>query len=80
MKRNCLTLIFSLSCLLSIAQNTPQKKAIYQSMQKVADWQVKHFEDQVKEGTQYKNSHAYWSWTNGAMYLGMLDWAKLSKD
>ena len=80
MKRNYLTLFLSLSCLTSIAQTTLQKKEIYQSMQKVADWQVNHFEDQVKAGTQHKNSHAYWSWTNGAMYLGMLDWAQLSHD
>jgi len=39
-----------------------------------------HFEEQVKTGSIYENSHAYWAWTNGAMYMGMLDWAKLSND
>lgn len=48
-------------------------------MQQVADWQVSHFEEQVKKGSQYKNSHVYSSWTNGAMYIGMLEWAKMSK-
>jgi len=80
MKRNYLTLFLSLSFLLSIAQNTPEKKAIYQSMQKVADWQIGHFEEQSKAGSQYQNSHALWSWTNGAMYVGMFEWAKMSHD
>jgi rhamnogalacturonyl hydrolase YesR len=49
-------------------------------MKAVADWQVAHFDEQAKAGSQYKSSHALWSWTNGAMYVGMLEWAKLSHD
>ena len=48
-------------------------------MEKVANWQLNHFEEQVTKGSGYKNSHAYWAWTNGAMYLGMLEWATLSE-
>jgi rhamnogalacturonyl hydrolase YesR len=71
--------LFSI-CLLSTAQNPLKKKTIYNQMQKVADWQLANFEDQVKTGSRYKDSHAYWAWTNGALYLGMLDWANMSKD
>jgi len=78
MKRNYFILFLTFVCLIGVAQNPLKKKAIYQSMQKVADWQLSHFEEQVKAGTQYKNSHAYWSWTNGTMYTGMLDWAEMS--
>jgi unsaturated rhamnogalacturonyl hydrolase len=80
MRRNFLTVILSCICLLSMAESPVSKKQIYRTMQKVADWQLSHFEGQVKAGSEYKNSHALWSWTNGAMYLGMLDWARLSKD
>jgi len=80
MRRNFLTVILSCICLLSMAESPVSKKQIYRTMQKVADWQLSHFEGQVKAGSEYKNSHALWSWTNGAMYLGMLDWARLSKE
>jgi rhamnogalacturonyl hydrolase YesR len=49
-------------------------------MQTVANWQLTHFEKQTKAGSQYINSHSLWSWTNGVMYVGMLEWAKLSHD
>lgn len=80
MKRNCLILVLSLFSVYSLATNPLKKETIYQTMQKVADWQIAHFEEQSKAGSQYKNSHALWSWTNGAMYTGMLEWAKMSTD
>lgn len=48
-------------------------------MEKVANCQVNHFGEQVTKGSKYKNSNVYWAWTNAAMYLGMLEWATLSK-
>jgi hypothetical protein len=48
MKRNFLAFILSGICLLSFANVAADKKQIYQTMQKVADWQLSHFEGQVK--------------------------------
>lgn len=81
MKRNFFLLILSLVCLVNLAQNPLNKKVIYKSIQRVADWQLAHFEEDIKNGSkQYKNTHAYWAWTNGAMYIGMLEWAKMSNE
>ena len=49
-------------------------------MKKVADWQLMNFENQVRKGSQWANSHAYWAWTNATMYIGMAEWAKMSDD
>ena len=80
MKKIVGLLMLAFFCLHSIAQKPFKKKHIYQTMEKVANWQINHFEEQVTKGSKYKNSHAYWAWTNGAMYLGMLEWATLSNE
>lgn len=49
-------------------------------MKSVADWQINHFDSIVKKGSIWKDSHAHWAWTNGTMYLGMVEQAKLSGD
>lgn len=58
--------------------NHYQSEQIKKIMSDVADWQLLHFEAQVLKGSQWPNSHAYWAWTNATMYLGMLEWARLS--
>lgn len=60
-----------------VAGNAKDVKSI---MQRVADWQLANFERQVAKGSQWPNSHAYWAWTNGTMYVGMAEWAKISTD
>ncbi|MBK5721772.1 glycoside hydrolase family 88 protein [Dysgonomonas sp. Marseille-P4677] len=59
---------------------TYKKLQIKDNMKKVADWQLMNFETQVRKGSQWANSHAYWAWTNATMYVGMAEWAKLSED
>lgn len=54
--------------------NPGEVKAI---MQKVADWQIAHFRDSY---SSYKDPHHPLDWTNGALYVGMVKWAKLSDD
>ena len=49
-------------------------------MKKIADWQLMNFENQVRKGSQWTNSHAYWAWTNATMYIGMAEWAEMSDD
>ena len=45
--------------------------AITEVMEAVADWQIEHF-DKVK--------HHPLAWTNGTLYKGMMEWAKIAKD
>ncbi|MDP4238163.1 MAG: glycoside hydrolase family 88 protein [Bacteroidota bacterium] len=80
MKQINLIIFLCFVSLLGTAGNALNKKDILKSMQQVADWELTHFEAKVKTGSIYKDSHAYWSWTNGAMYIGMFDWATLSKE
>jgi rhamnogalacturonyl hydrolase YesR/lysophospholipase L1-like esterase len=62
------------------SQAAANAKDVKSIMQRVADWQLANFEAQVAKGSQWPNSHAYWAWTNGTMYVGMAEWAKLSND
>lgn len=74
--------LFLLVCFISMvgtAQNPASKKAILKSMKQVADWQIAHFDDYVNHPSKHKD-RMRWAWTNGAMYVGMLEWAKMSKD
>jgi hypothetical protein len=64
MKRFYFILGLSIIYLLGFAKNPLTKNCIYESLQCVADWQLMHFEEQVKTGSIYENSHAYWAWTN----------------
>lgn len=57
-----------------------QSTQILKIMEKVADWQLMHFETQAHKGSRWPNSHAYWAWTNATMYIGMAEWAKLSEN
>lgn len=60
--------------------NSLKKSQTENMMCKVAGWQMDFFEAQVAKGSQWTNSHAYWAWTNATMYIGLAEWAKLSKD
>ncbi|WP_052356190.1 glycoside hydrolase family 88 protein [Bacteroides timonensis] len=60
--------------------NEYYQKQTVKIMKKVADWQLMNFENQVRKGSQWTNSHAYWAWTNATMYIGMAEWAEMSDD
>ena len=45
------------------------KTAIKQAMKTVADWQINQ-----------KLEHHFGDWTNGALYAGMVEWAKMAND
>ena len=51
--------------------NEYHQKQTMKIMKKVADWQLMNFENQVRKGSRWANSHAYWAWTNATMYIGM---------
>lgn len=46
-------------------------------MKRVADWQIEHF-DECYSGR--KSPHHELFWANGALYIGMLEWAAISND
>ena len=55
------------------------KAEVRKDMKRVADWQIATFEESVQKVTQWKDAYAKDEWTQGAMYVGMVEWAKLSK-
>ena len=68
-------LLLLLICAFSLnlsAQSIPTNE-IYKSMKKVADWQIN-----VLETTKWKWPAT--DWTNGALYTGMMAWAKMAND
>lgn len=77
-----LTFILSFLLLINLSscgnnENKVFKENTLHSMQLVADWQIKNF-TYKKEG----NLHDYGidAWTNGVLYLGMLDWARIANN
>ncbi len=60
---------------LSVAQaaagQLPSKAEVKATMKRVADWQIK----------DYDAGHRYYdvNWTNGALFVGMIDWAELAE-
>lgn len=50
-----------------------RKQDVLNIARKVADWQISYFPDQP-------SSRSPQSWLNGALYVGMFDWAELSGD
>lgn len=49
-------------------------------MRRVADWQLDNFERQSVEGSRYPESHAYWSWVNAVMYVGLAGMTDVVED
>ena len=56
------------------------KKDIKKDLKRVANWQIATFEESVKRQGQWKNAYLKDEWTQGALYVGMVEWARLSKD
>lgn len=54
--------------------------SIKSSMSLVADWQLKHFEESVNKVYKWPNDHKLWAWTNGVLYTGILEMAKMTDD
>lgn len=49
--------------------SSPSKDAIMEVMSRVADWQITNF---------HLVKHPHQHWTNGALYSGMMEWAKIA--
>lgn len=54
----------------ALAQTLPSQADVRGMMRNVADWQILH---------QPQVPHAPTNWTNGALYVGMLDWGELAE-
>lgn len=70
MKRLIPMLALCATATMALAQALPSQAEIRGMMRKVADWQILH-QPQVR--------HAPTDWTNGALYIGMLDWGELAE-
>ena len=55
-------------------------EGVLSEMRRVADWQLVNFERQSVEGSRYPESHAYWSWVNAVMYVGLAGMTDLVAD
>lgn len=66
-----------MSSCLDIKNEDVSSQEIKNSMRQVADWQIANFEYKT-DG----NLHDYGidAWTNGVLYIGMLEWAKIADD
>lgn len=71
--RLVLTILISAFSLSLTAQPLTAPHKIYQTMKKVADWQVNELKTK-----QWK--YVPTDWTNGALYTGMMKWAKMAND
>ena len=73
MKRYTLTtLMLGLTLCLPLTAKTPFKKTeVKNAMQRVADWQLENF--------KVRPSYGELDWTNGALYIGLTDWAELAQ-
>lgn len=71
-----LSLFFSSPCGNKKKENVPGQE-IRNNMKKAAEWQINNFNYKT-EG----NLHDYGidAWTNGVLYVGMLEWAKMAYD
>jgi len=76
-KRWLVVSILSLVSTLCIADSQLKPAQVAQTMQQVADRQIEHFRDSY---SGREKPHHIRDWTNGALYVGMLKWAKLSDD
>ena len=74
-------LIFTASVLaqsaFAVAPNSEEVKAL---TKKVADWQIRTFEQSGDYRARKGRKHHDLDWTNGALYTGMNEWRKVSGD
>lgn len=70
------------ACLLCLGSSLayaelPEQKQIVTVMEKVADWQIKHFHDDMDRENHWENR--FNAWTYGALYIGMEKWASMAE-
>ncbi|ANW96023.1 hypothetical protein AXE80_06890 [Wenyingzhuangia fucanilytica] len=61
----------------SIEAQSIDPTSVRDKMQRVANWQIEHFRDTY---SGRKKPHHIADWTNGALYVGMVEYAKMAKD
>ena len=71
----------------SSAKNNAEAEAVFATTKKVADWQIRTFEEHGKYRAvsrkakwQNRNNYEDLQWHNGALYAGMFEWLKISDD
>jgi len=69
--RLLITVNFFLICINVTSQVLFSKAEVKTKMKQVADWQIAN--------PSFSNEHNDLDWTNGALYIGMVDWAELSE-
>ena len=70
MRKLLLTLFVCLTCTLYVQAQTLTKTDVRQSMRRVADWQIAHFNG---------NTYGDLNWVNATFYLGLSRWAAIAE-
>lgn len=76
MKHLTFLIILIFCAVFTKAQNTTPEN-VKNNMKRVADWQIEHFRDKYSNPN---NPHHPLGWHNGALYVGMVRWAKMADD
>lgn len=58
----------------------PDRETLQSQMKKVADWQIANFTCATEGKPGYLHDYGIDAWTNATLYLGMTEWAKVSKN
>ncbi|WP_411831064.1 glycoside hydrolase family 105 protein [Mariniflexile sp. AS56] len=78
MKTLKIVIMFAIFAIASSSQAQEIKPLeVKKVMEKVADWQMAHFNDSYSGN---KEPHHQLDWTNGALYVGMVKWAEMTGD
>lgn len=72
-------LLFILLLLIAVSTNAQSiiSSDVRNEMERVANWQIEHFKEKY---SGRKKPHHNTHWTNGALYVGMVKFAKIAKD
>ncbi|MBU3028015.1 glycoside hydrolase family 88/105 protein [Zobellia galactanivorans] len=73
--RHFFTAIIIFSCTGTSFSQKIKPKKVKETMQRVADWQIDHFDGLYSD---HKKPHHPLDWTNGALYVGMVKWAAMA--
>ncbi|WP_193315987.1 DUF2264 domain-containing protein [Flavicella marina] len=71
------TMLCTLFCAFLLNSQSINPVSVRNEMERVANWQIDHFKDSY---SGRKKPHHERDWTNGALYVGMVKYAKLAKD
>lgn len=74
----CSIINLSSECKAQSITEMPDRQTLQTTLDKVADWQLNHFNYSKAGSASYLHDFGIDSWTNATLYLGMAEWAAVS--